>query len=68
VVFNQLHTGSIGGLLLRILYFLAAIIGGLLPWSGYYMWWKRTHPQRKKETDNDSIKAADGNEKDLITL
>ena len=50
VVFNQIHTGSIGGLLLRILYFLAAIIGGLLPWSGYYMWWKHTHLRKKSSS------------------
>ena len=50
IVFNQLHTGSIGGLLLRILYFLAAIIGGLLPWSGYYMWWKRTYVRKKSSS------------------
>ena len=47
VVLMQLHTGEWGGLLVKIIYFLAAIIGALLPWSGYYMWWKRTHPQRK---------------------
>ena len=47
VVLMQLHTGEWGGLLVKFIYFLAAIIGALLPWSGYYMWWKRTHPQRK---------------------
>ena len=41
VIFGQLHTGSIGGNLLRIIYFIAAIIGGLLPWSGYYLWWQK---------------------------
>ena len=47
VVLMRLHTGEWGGLLVKVIYFLAAIIGALLPWSGYYMWWKRTHPQRK---------------------
>lgn len=46
VIFGQLHTGSIGGWTLRILYFLAALIGACLPWSGYYMWYKRTHPKK----------------------
>lgn len=43
----ELHTGKWGGLLMKILYFLAALIGGFLPISGYYMWWKRTHPIKK---------------------
>ena len=46
VVLMRLHTGEWGGLLVKVIYFLAAIIGALLSWSGYYMWWKRTHPQR----------------------
>ena len=46
VIFTRLHTGSIGGWTLRILYFLAALIGACLPWSGYYMWYKRTHPKK----------------------
>ena len=25
----------------KILYFLAALLGGLLPLSGYWLWWKR---------------------------
>ena len=38
----SLHVGSWGGLLTRILQFLAALLGGLLPLTGYYMWIKRT--------------------------
>lgn len=41
------HTGSWGGVVTKILYFLAALIGGTLPLSGYYMWWKRTRRRRK---------------------
>ena len=26
---------------------LAALIGAVLPWSGYYMWWKRTRTIKK---------------------
>jgi uncharacterized iron-regulated membrane protein len=39
--FMSWHTGRWGGLLTRIIYCLAAIIGGLMPWSGYYIWWKK---------------------------
>ena len=45
----ELHTGKWwGGLVMKILYFLAALIGGFLPISGYYMWWKRTRTIKKK--------------------
>ena len=47
VIFNQLHTGKIGGWALRILYFLAALIGACLPWSGYYMFVKRQQAKQK---------------------
>lgn len=36
-----LHTGRWGGMLTQVIYFLAAFIGGLLPLTGYYMWWKK---------------------------
>ena len=39
--FYSLHTGTWGGLTTRILYFLAALTGGILPLSGYYLWWKK---------------------------
>ena len=44
VVFIQVPSGDVakwGGIVMKILYFLAALIGGFLPISGYYMWWKR---------------------------
>ena len=37
----SLHTGTWGGALTQTLYFLAALIGGTLPLTGYYLWWKR---------------------------
>ena len=40
-LFYSLHTGSWGGMITKILYFLAALLGGLLPLSGYWLWWKR---------------------------
>lgn len=39
--FYAFHTGSWGGVYTKILYFLAAFIGGVLPLSGYYLWWKK---------------------------
>ena len=42
-LFHSLHMGYWGGWFSRLLYALAALIGGFLPISGYYMWWKRTH-------------------------
>ena len=40
-VLMELHTGKLLGLPMKIVYFIAALIGGFLPISGYYMWWKR---------------------------
>lgn len=39
--FYAFHTGSWGGMLTKTLYFLAALIGGLLPLTGYYLWLKK---------------------------
>lgn len=39
--FYALHTGSWGGMITKVLYFIAALIGGILPLSGYYIWLKR---------------------------
>lgn len=36
-----LHTGSWGGTITKTIYFLSALIGAALPWSGYYMWYKK---------------------------
>lgn len=43
----SVHVGSWGGLLTRILTFLAALMGALLPLTGYYLWWKK---HRKNNT------------------
>lgn len=37
----SLHTGSWGGLLTRLLWFAAALLGATLPLTGYYLWLKR---------------------------
>ena len=44
--FYSFHTGSWGGVWTKILYFIAALIGGVLPLSGYYLWIKRTANKR----------------------
>jgi uncharacterized iron-regulated membrane protein len=45
--FYALHTGSWGGLLTRILYFLAALFGATLPLTGYYLWIKRLYGKHR---------------------
>lgn len=48
----SVHVGSWGGMVSRILYFLAALAGGMLPLTGYYLWiekWRRREkPSRRK--------------------
>ena len=46
---RALHTGDIGGMTTRIMWFIAAIIGATLPLTGYYLWIKRTFAKRSKE-------------------
>lgn len=41
--FYAFHTGTWGGMPTKVLYFLAALSGGILPLSGYYLWWKKKH-------------------------
>ena len=45
--FYSLHIGSWGGLLTRMLSFLAALLGATLPLTGYYLWIKRLYGKRK---------------------
>ena len=40
-IFYALHTGSWGGIITKILYFIACVIGAVLPLSGYYLWIKK---------------------------
>lgn len=40
-IFYSIHTGSWGGIFSKILYFIAAIIGGTLPLTGYWLWLKK---------------------------
>jgi len=46
-----LHTGYIGGLTTKILYFLASLICATLPITGFYVWWhkgKKTTKGKRK--------------------
>lgn len=45
---HVLHMGQWGGYFSRGLYFLAALIGALLPLTGYYLWAKRTARRRQR--------------------
>lgn len=45
----SVHTGSWGGLLTRILTFLAALLGASLPLTGYYLWIKRLNAKSRKK-------------------
>ena len=45
--FYSLHTGSWGGLLTRVLYFLAALFGATLSLTGYYLWIKRLYGKHR---------------------
>ena len=43
---RALHIGTIGGMTTRILWFIAALIGAMLPLTGYYLWIKRKLAKR----------------------
>ena len=44
----SVHVGNWGGILTRILWFLAAMIGATLPLTGYYLWIKRKFFRKSK--------------------
>lgn len=43
----DIHTGMIGGLTLRLVVFLAALVTASLPITGFYIWWGKNKKQRK---------------------
>lgn len=45
----SVHVGNWGGMLTRILWFLAAMIGATLPLTGYYLWIKRKFFRKSKQ-------------------
>lgn len=44
----SIHVGSWGGMLTRLLSFIAALIGTTLPLTGYYLWIKRTWRRKRR--------------------
>lgn len=45
--FYAFHTGSWGGFWTKLLYFLTALVGAMLPLTGYYLWWRRSTGRTK---------------------
>lgn len=45
----SVHVGNWGGMLTRILTFIAALIGAALPLTGYYLWIKKLMNKRKRK-------------------
>ncbi len=45
--FISLHTGKWGGVVTKVIYFLAVVIGGCLPISGYYLWSKKASASKR---------------------
>ncbi len=43
----SIHTGSLGGMLTRILWLLSALLGATLPLTGYYIWIKHLRKKSK---------------------
>lgn len=43
----SVHVGSFGGIVTRILAFLAALFGASLPLTGYYLWIKRVYKRKR---------------------
>ncbi len=44
----SVHTGTFGGTVTRILWFIAALLGATLPITGYYLWIKRIVSKKRK--------------------
>ena len=44
---RSLHVGAIGGLCTKVVWCVAAIVGGTLPLTGYYLWIKRKFFKRR---------------------
>ena len=53
----SVHVGSWGGITTRILAFLAALIGTMLPLTGYYLWIRKIVNKRKRNTSEDLASA-----------
>ena len=45
----SIHTGSLGGMITRVLWLIGALLGASLPLTGYYIWIKHLmHPKKSK--------------------
>ena len=47
----SVHVGTWGGITTRILYFVAALLGGVLPITGYYLWIRRLIKKKKRQVN-----------------
>lgn len=48
----SLHVGTWGGIITKILYFIACVIGTILPWTGYYICLKKIKNRKKYALTN----------------
>lgn len=48
----SVHTGTFGGTITRLIWFLAALLGATLPITGYYLWIKKTISRNKNIGNN----------------
>lgn len=55
----SLHVGNWGGIVTRILWLLAALIGATLPLTGYYLWMRRMLRKRKERKSIEKGKICD---------
>ena len=44
----SVHTGTFGGLLTRVLWFIASLFGASLPLTGYWLWLRRLRKKRRE--------------------
>ena len=43
----SVHAGTFGGLLTRVLWFIASLFGASLPLTGYWLWLRRLRKKRR---------------------
>ena len=46
---RTIHVGTWGGVVTKVLYFLAALLGATLPLTGYYFWIRRLYNKKKRK-------------------
>lgn len=55
---RTIHVGTWGGVVSKILYFLAALLGATLPLTGYYFWIRRLYGKKKSDKKRGDISGA----------